>query len=197
MFDIYAQVRAKAATDPEAAWRYWWTKRSELYQKHAMSPVPGDQAGAFVHIPAFSYNPAFRLHVEVHPHSEPVLEYDLADDGRLLTEPFARTVGLKKQLGAELVLYRLQGYGGGVFLPFKDGTSGVSTYGGGRYLLDTIKGADLGMSDKDELIIDFNFAYSPSCAWSPQFVCPLAPETNTLAMKIEAGEKTPTALHPA
>ena len=75
-------------------------------------------------------------------------------------------------------------------LPFADATNGTSTYGGGRYLLDGIKGADLGMTD-GRLIVDFNFAYNPSCAYSPAWVCPLAQAENRIPNAIAAGEKAP------
>ena len=87
-----------------------------------------------------------------------------------------------------LELYWLEGYGGGVFLPFADTTSGSITYGAGRYLLDTAKGADLGMSG-DRLVLDFNFAYNPSCAYDPRWVCPLAPPENRLPLAVHAGER--------
>jgi uncharacterized protein (DUF1684 family) len=90
----------------------------------------------------------------------------------------------------ELELYWLDGYGGGLFLPFRDGTSGSETYGAGRYLLDTVKGADLG-TDGDRLVLDFNFAYNPSCAYDPKWVCPLAPYPNRLVTPIRAGERYP------
>jgi uncharacterized protein len=77
-----------------------------------------------------------------------------------------------------------------VFLPVKDATAGVETYGGGRYLLDTVKGADLGGSDAT-LVVDFNFAYNPSCAYDPMWACPLAPPGNVLAQPIRAGELVP------
>ena len=67
------------------------------------------------------------------------------------------------------------------------GTPG-GTYGGGRYLLDTIKGADLGMSH-DRLVIDLNFAYNPSCAYDPAWTCPLATRANTLAVDVPVGER--------
>lgn len=88
-----------------------------------------------------------------------------------------------------LELYWLDGYGGGIFLPFKDATSGTETYGGGRYLLDTVKGADLGARG-DRLILDFNFAYNPSCSYDPRWVCPLSPPQNHLALRVEAGERS-------
>jgi uncharacterized protein (DUF1684 family) len=87
----------------------------------------------------------------------------------------------------ELSLYWLEGYGGGIFLPFADTTRGSETYGGGRYLLDTVKGADLGEAD-GQLVLDFNFAYNPSCAYDPRWVCPLSPPENRLDVAVRAGE---------
>ena len=90
----------------------------------------------------------------------------------------------------ELELYWLDGYGGGVFLPFGDRTSGRETYGAGRYLLDSVKGADLGMKDS-RLVLDFNFAYNPSCSYDDRWACPLTPPANRLAVEIRAGERLP------
>ena len=87
-----------------------------------------------------------------------------------------------------LEAYWLEGYGGGVFVPFRDDTCGQETYGGGRYVLDTVKGADLG-TDGDRLILDFNFAYNPSCAYDAGWVCPLAPPANFLPLAVTAGER--------
>ena len=87
-----------------------------------------------------------------------------------------------------LALYWLDGYGGGVFLPFADATRGDATYGGGRYLLDTVKGADLGEAD-GRLVLDFNFAYNPSCSYDPRWVCPLSPPENRLDVAVRAGER--------
>jgi hypothetical protein len=91
-------------------------------------------------------------------------------------------------------VYWLAGYGGGVFIPFRDATSGTATYGGGRYLWDSVKGADLG-SVGDELVLDFNYAYHPSCTYDPQWSCPLAPRDNWLDIPIEAGERLPDGHH--
>ncbi len=87
-------------------------------------------------------------------------------------------------------MYWLDAYAGGLFVPFRDATSGHETYGAGRYLLDTVKGADLG-TDDGRLVLDFNFAYNPSCAYDPRWVCPLAPEPNRLDIAIGAGESSP------
>jgi uncharacterized protein (DUF1684 family) len=77
-----------------------------------------------------------------------------------------------------------------VFLPFADRTNGNESYAGGRYLLDTIKGADLGRAD-DRVILDFNFAYNPSCAYSDRWTCPLSPPSNRLQSAVGAGECRP------
>ena len=84
--------------------------------------------------------------------------------------------------------HRFIQYGGGLFVPFSDATAGNTTYGGGRYLLDTAKSADLGARD-GALVLDFNFAYNPSCAYDSKWTCPLAPPANRLAAAIEAGER--------
>ncbi len=91
--------------------------------------------------------------------------------------------------GAErsLDLHWLEGYGGGIFLAFADVTSGSETYGGGRYVLDSVKGADLGL-EGERLVVDFNFAFNPSCAYDPKWVCPLAPAANRLPIAVRAGE---------
>jgi uncharacterized protein (DUF1684 family) len=94
---------------------------------------------------------------------------------------------------ATLALLWLDAYGGGVYLAFRDASSGVTTYGGGRYLLDTVKGADLGTAgdndNDDKLVLDFNFAYQPSCSYDPRWSCPLPPPENRLPFEIRAGER--------
>ena len=92
----------------------------------------------------------------------------------------------RKRLALEV--YWLEGYGGGIYVPFADATSGTTSFGGGRYLLDTVNGADLG-SQGDRLVLEFNFAYNPSCAYDPRWICPLAPPANRLPIEIRAGER--------
>jgi uncharacterized protein len=95
-------------------------------------------------------------------------------------------------LGAEheLELHWNEGYGGGILLAVADMTSGRETYSAGRYVLDTVKGADLG-NDGARLVVDFNFAYNPSCAFDPSWSCPLAPPANRLPLRLEVGERVP------
>jgi uncharacterized protein len=91
-------------------------------------------------------------------------------------------------VGRRVALWRLDQYGGGLFLPLRDATSGTASYGGGRYLLDTAKGADLG-SAGPALVIDPNFLYHPSCRHDHRWACPLAPDDNTIDIPIPAGER--------
>ncbi|HET7743112.1 MAG TPA: DUF1684 domain-containing protein [Gaiellaceae bacterium] len=94
--------------------------------------------------------------------------------------------------GYELELTWNDGYGGGLFLAFQDETTGDTTYGGGRYLVDTVKGADLGFDGGEgTAVLDFNFAYNPSCSYDPRWACPLAPSANRLPVPVAAGERHP------
>ena len=81
-------------------------------------------------------------------------------------------------------------YAGGLFVPLRDGSAGRGSYGGGRYLLDTAKSADLGPgAGPDTIVVDLNFAYHPSCRYNPAWVCPLAPPGNTITAPVHAGER--------
>ena len=79
-----------------------------------------------------------------------------------------------------LTVYRNED-GGDLFLPFLDATSGVESYGAGRYL-------DLVPAGDNRLLVDFNYAYNPYCAYNPHWSCPIPPEENRLAVAIRAGE---------
>ncbi|HVW88245.1 MAG TPA: DUF1684 domain-containing protein [Gaiellaceae bacterium] len=184
VFALYAEVRA--AADPEAAWRRWREVRDELFATHPQSPLPSETRARFAGLPYFDYDPALRIRAEVEP--APRETRQIATSGEH-PYPFSR-FGRVRFREAALDLYWLDGYGGGVYLCFADATSGRETYGAGRYLLDTVKGADLG-GDGGRLVLDFNFAYNPSCSYDPRWVCPLAPPGNTLAAAIRGGERYP------
>ena len=184
---LYAEVRA--IPDPRRAWEHWWAVRSRLFREHPMSPLPEAVRADWHDIPIFDYDPALRFEVGTRAEDGPDETVPVGPDGLLTRKAVAVTDGLADALGAELTLYWIGGYGGGLFLPFKDGTSGTGSYGGGRYLLDAIKGADLGFSHSGRLVLDFNFAYTPSCALNPAYVCPLSPPENTLPVEVRAGER--------
>jgi len=186
VFDLYRQVRR--ASDPADAWRAWRAGRDELFARHPQSPLPEHERAAFRGVDYFDYDPSARVLATIAP-SEPVtLDIVTSQDGVYRFTRFGNVAFELDRQSLALELYWLEGYGGGIYLPFADATSGTSTFGGGRYLLDTVKGADLGI-DGDRLVLDFNFAYNPSCAYDPRWICPLAPPANRLAVEIRAGER--------
>ena len=198
--DLYASIRADAVSDPERAWREWREAREQLFRSHPQSPVPAAERKGFraAHWP---YDPRYRLEAAVvQPSGDDVAEVSAPGGLRLSLpmstggqEAFTRIgrVHLTLPGGAgSLGRYWMAGYAGGLFLPFRDSTNGHETYGAGRYLLDAAKSADLGPgSAPGSLILDFNFAFHPSCAFDPKWACPLAPPENRLDLRIEAGER--------
>ncbi|MBV8080035.1 MAG: DUF1684 domain-containing protein [Actinobacteria bacterium] len=178
VFALYAEVRA---AEPERGWEHWRDVRGTLFREHPQSPRPG-----FEDLRYFPYDPSLRVLAEVVP--APHEQRQIGSSGETPVT-FTRFASARFD-GGELELYWLDAYGGGLFLPFRDATAGTETYGAGRYLLDTVKGADLGTVD-GRLVLDFNFAYNPSCAYDPKWACPLAPPPNRLTAPIRAGELGP------
>ncbi|HTS90994.1 MAG TPA: DUF1684 domain-containing protein [Stellaceae bacterium] len=185
---LYAEIRGES--DPARAWRHWRETRDALFRTHPQTPLETSGRDSFKGLAYGNYDPRLRFAVALVPIDEmSAARYDGGGDGALLLTAFARTEGLASSLGRELTLYWIEGYAGSIFLPFRDTTSGVSSYAGGRYLLDSAKGADLGQDDRGRTILDFNFAYNPSCAYSPRWLCPLSPRENTLEVAVEGGEQ--------
>jgi uncharacterized protein (DUF1684 family) len=186
--ELYAQARDTGTDAPRRCERFR-EKRDELFKYHPQSALLKEARADFEGLDYYDYNPALRFALSIDHDVEPeTFEVHLQDDGLMRMARFGK---VRFPIGGEklaLSLFWISGYGGGVLLPFRDATSGEETYGGGRYLLDTIKHADLG-SEGDKLIIDFNYAYNPSCAYNPSWHCPLAPMENRLPVKIPAGEK--------
>jgi uncharacterized protein (DUF1684 family) len=186
VFALYAEVRS--TPDAATAHALWCAGRNELFVNHTASALMDADRPGFDGLPVAPYDPAWRFKLEVEPAEPGRFEYDTGTDG---TVPFER-IGLVNvpEVGS-LDVWRLTTYGGGLFVPVKDALKGKhgGTYGGGRYLLDTIKGADLGSDPAaNTLVLDFNFAYNPSCAYDPAWACPLAPATNTVPIEIPVGE---------
>ena len=181
---LYAEVRGEP--DIAAAHEHWRRARDELLRTHPVSPIPGPQRAGYQGAPVAAYDPELRFEVAVDTDVPPKrMAVATGTDG---TARFDRVGRAQLPGGGELDVWWLAAYGGGVFVPVKDASAGSATYGGGRYLLDTVKGADLG-SAEGRLILDFNFAYNPSCSYDPSWVCPLAPQANRLTVAVEAGEK--------
>jgi uncharacterized protein len=208
---LYADVRFLYPDDPVAAWQHWRTERESLFREHSQSPLlPADRAtfrGRY-----WGYDARLAFELEVQPD-------DLAPGLASATVPGMDPANARPMLGLalalptsgggtmafrrigfldvpfpegsrRLALYWMEGYAGGLFVPFRDATNGTETYGAGRYLLDAAKSADLGGDPaRRTLVCDFNFSYQPSCAFDPQWACPLAPPENRLDVPVRAGER--------
>ncbi|MEX2547918.1 MAG: DUF1684 domain-containing protein [Chloroflexota bacterium] len=203
---LYERWRNESGLDPEAATARWRLARDELFRSHAQSPLPIDERARFGGLSYYPYDPAYRMTATVESFADPADPADLADppDGKpaaLLQlptsgdKPFSfRRIGqvaLSGPLaGSVLPVFWMEGYAGGLFVPFRDATAGAETYGAGRYLLDSVKGADHGGDPQQrELLLDFNLAYHPSCVYDPRWNCPLAPLESRLGVPIRAGER--------
>jgi uncharacterized protein len=180
---IYAQVRATPS--PAAAHQAWQAARNELLASHPQSPIPVAERAGFGGVPVAPYDPALRYTAKVDADVEPQrIELSTGTDGVV---PFERAGIVRLPGVGDLDVWWLASYGGGVFVPIRDTRNDGATYPGGRYVVDTVKGADLG-GDDGYLVIDLNFAYNPSCAYDPAWACPLAPPGNTVPLPVHAGE---------
>jgi hypothetical protein len=180
VFGLYAEVRS---LPPEEGWELWRQTRDELFRSHPQSPRPGYEGLVY-----YDYDPEARVLAELEDVEAPPQAIETSGPEPMLFKPLARAHFSLRSEPLTLELQWLESYGGGLFLSFRDATSGRESYGGGRYLLDTVKGADIG-EDDGRLVLDFNFAYNPSCSYDPSWVCPLAPPANRLTVAVEAGEK--------
>ncbi len=178
---------ARSATDPEAGWRTWRDGRDELFAGHPDSPLDAGAREAFEGLPFLPYDPALRFEPVLEAAEAARLEVPTAADG---TVPLERIGAVTLPGLGRLDVWWVALYGGGVFVPLRDATAGHGTYGGGRYLLDTVKGADLGSGD-GRLVLDLNLAYHPSCAYDPRWSCPLAPRATGSEAPVAAGEQLP------
>ena len=182
--DMYGEVRRRLNRDPIDAHRYWRDRRDELFQNHPQSPLSADERARGC-LRYFDYDSRFAFRAKIRSLDERRRAVDTSIGSAIAAIRFG---AVDLPVGT-LELLWLDAYSGGLFLAFRDATSGKSTYGGGRYLLDTAKSADLGARG-DELILDFNFAYYPSCAYDAKWACPLALADNRLAVAVDAGERS-------
>jgi hypothetical protein len=168
----------------------WATRRDELFAEHPATPLGAAARASFTGLDVAPYDPAYRFEVDVLPAPSHRLDVRTGTDGVV---PFERVGRVELDGVGSLAVWALRSYGGGLFVPVKDASAGRpgGTYGGGRYLLDTVKGADLGHDPHGRLVVDLNFAYNPSCAYDPAWACPLAPPDNTLPGPLPVGERVP------
>lgn len=183
--ELYARIRQ---SDPRQAWELWRQARDDLFRNHPQSPIPLQERASFKGLSYFDYDPSARVIAEVLATEPAHFEIGTSDGGSYGFTRFGKVEFILFDAQISLEVYWLDGYAGGMFLPFRDATGGLTTYGAGKYLLDSAKSADLG-SKNGKLILDFNFSYHPSCAYDSRWVCPLAPPANRLDVPIEAGER--------
>ena len=183
---LYTEIRA--TEDPEKAWWRWREVRDELFAWHPQSPLTDEAHTGFKGLSYFDYDPAYRITARIEPAEAERIELPGSAGATFGATRIAKAAFRLGGDDLELGMYWLEGYAGGLFVSFRDGTSGRETYGACRYLLDTVKGADLGGAG-EELLLDFNFAYNPSCSYDPRWACPLAPPDNRLSIEIRAGER--------
>jgi uncharacterized protein (DUF1684 family) len=184
--ELYARVRAEP--DAEQGHRLWRAGRDDLFLNHPQSPLePGDPLRR-TGVQYWPYQPTLRFELPLV--RAPVTSQHViptAGDESTTLRAIGR-IEIPDPVKGIFTLWWLEQYGGGLFLPLRDATAGSTTYGGGRYLLDSAKGAHLG-GTLATLVIDLNFLYHPSCRYSSAWQCPLAPPQNTVAFPVEAGER--------
>ena len=161
-------------------------RRDRLFATHPQSPVPPE---SFTGLRYYPPNDDAIVTATLRP-SPGEIEIDTGGPDGVVR--YTRAGILETPIG-ELSLWWIAAYGGGLFLPVRDGTCGRTTYGGGRYLTDTVKGTHgrgLQPLGADRVRLDFNYLYNPSCAYDDAWLCPLAPPENHVTAAIEAGELT-------
>ena len=166
-------------------------RRDALFRDHPQSALTPNQRAGFDGLAYFDYDPEAILRTRLAPAREDgLLEIDTGGKDGVIE---LRRVGALAVGEGELTLFWMESYGGGLFLPFRDASAPAETYGAGRYLTDTAKGT-LGRgleldAETGEVVLDFNYAYNPSCAYDSRWACPLAPPENRLDQPIRAGER--------
>jgi uncharacterized protein (DUF1684 family) len=167
--------------------------RDDLFKAHPQSPIEPEERAAFKGLSYFEPDAEYRVTARVEDGDGTELLIDTGgEDGAVRYRRAARLVFALGGQECRLTVLSLVQYAGGLFVPFRDMTSGKETYGGGRYLFDTAKDTDglvlVTRPGASEVVIDFNYAYNASCAYSPRWACPLAPPENFLKVPVRAGE---------
>jgi len=185
--ELYATVRENDAN--AMIYQTWVATRDDLFAKHPQSALDDEQKATFKGLHYYDYDPAYDVIGEFNPDVEPKdYHVDVGDDGEIHYQRIGEVTFTLPTGTGTLSVFWIMGYGGGVFIPFADATNKKTTYGAGRYLYDTIKGADLGMRDGN-MRMNFNYSYNPSCAYNYRWVCPLAPPESSVDFEIPVGEK--------
>lgn len=158
--------------------------KNEYFASGEHSPLERSDQEVFDGLAYFPYNPTLQFEVEIDAIENQGTPLTLdTSDGQRVEFLIAGEVRFQVDNG-EYALTLLKDYDRSrFFLPFHDATNGLATYVGGRYL-------DPQQKPNGKLILDFNYAYNPYCAYSEGWSCPLPPERNALPVEIRAGEQT-------
>jgi uncharacterized protein len=178
--ELFVDLRRRP---PDAATAAWFRQhKDELFRTHPQSPIPADERARFGGLRYWPFDPSARVAARFSP--GPVTDGPVREIGQLGFELQGRPW--------RLPALWIEGYAGGLFVPFLDATSGHDSYAGGRYLVDSSKSADLGGDlAAGRVVLDFNYAYHPSCVYDARWVCPLAPPNSRLELAVRAGERLP------
>lgn len=161
------------------------------YKSPKESPLDEEQRASFTKLPFFPINANYRVEAKfIRVKKKKTLRMKTSANQMQTYDKYAEVVfqleGKRYRLNVyqSHTLRRTKEYKDYLFLPFTDLTSGNETYGGGRYI-------DLKIPKGNTIIIDFNKAYHPYCAYSDRYSCPIPPRENRLEVRIEAGVRNP------
>ena len=159
------------------------SSKDDFFATDHHSPLTHDQKHGFDGLEYYSENPKLRLELDVEEFpTKEVIEMQTSTGDVQTHTRYGKIHFEVEGEEVELTLYKdPHGY----FLPFTDALAGIETYGAGRYLEPQ---ALLG----GKVLVDFNYAYNPYCAYNDLYSCPLTPWENRLKVPIKAGEKLPT-----
>lgn len=151
------------------------------FQNDPNGPIPTEKKSEFEGLAYFPVNEDYKLAADFVANAQPDTLKLMTTTGEIREMVDAGKLRFQLHgLNHELIAYRyLDPSQSDFFVPFKDLTSGVATYGGGRYL---------DIASKEPISIDFNLAYNPYCVYNETFSCPLPPRENTLSVEVRAGE---------
>lgn len=182
---LYAAVREGRAADGELVDAFR-RDRDRLLGQHPHTPLPRARRQGPVRLAYYPHDPELRFTSPVVPDPQRTLvELDGLACERVGWVEFA-----VHATRCRLALFWIRGYAGGLFLPFTDATTGAETAATGRYVWDSLKGADLGF-EEHRIVVDFNYACHPSSAYDPALTRPMPPAENRLPVAIRAGERLP------
>ena len=156
--------------------------KDEFFRTGQQSPLTPSQRRSFRGLRYYPEQPALALGLRPELYEPPErVEMTTSTGGMAVYTRWAKVRFEVDGAPAELTVYRDAG-SGELFLPFQDANAGGETYGAGRYI-------EVHQFEDGRLLVDFNYAYNPSCAYSPHWTCPLPPRMSRLDLAVEAGER--------